>query len=311
MRTIADTSLAASAAAARSRSSSPVRRPDFFIVGAAKAGTTSLFKYLSQHPSIFIPPMKEYHFFADYPPPSSKRVATLRDYLRLFADQPPEVAAGEASTSYLPSVFAAPRMFQLFPKAKILAILRDPMERAYSNYWHNRKHARETLSFEQALEAEDRRIEEGWPFDFHYVRTGLYHDQVARFLEAFGRERVRILLMEDLRSDPSALCRSLFAFLDVDPEVQVDADRVHNRSGPPRNETLSRFLNYRFPGRSEVATLLPPARKLKNRLLQKNILPQPRMRDETRRWLIDRFSEDVRRLEQLLERDLRLWRAVD
>ena len=291
--------------------SATVRHPDFFIVGAAKAGTTSLFKYLIQHSSIFIPPLKEYHFFADYPPPSSRRVATLRDYLGLFAGQPPEVAAGEASTSYLPSVFAAPRIAHLFPEARILAILRDPVERAYSNYWHNRKHARETLSFEQALEAEDRRIAEGWPFDFHYVRTGMYHEQVARFLDAFGAEKVRILLLEDFRSGRRALLRDLFSFLEVDPEVEVDADRVHNRSGPPRNEVLGRVLNYRFPGRSELATLLPPARKLKNRILQRNILPQPRMSDDTRRRLVARFSEDIRRLEQLLDRDLGQWRAVD
>lgn len=310
MTATSGTSFASHPAAEKTGAATPVRHPDFFIVGAAKAGTTSLFKYLIQHPSIFIPPMKEYHFFADYPPPSSKRVATLRDYLRLFAHQPPGVAAGEASTSYLPSVFAAPRIARLFPMAKILAILRDPVERAYSNYWHNRKHARETLSFDQALGAEDRRIAEGWPFDFHYVRTGMYYEQVVRFLDAFGSDSVRILLLEDLRSDRRALCRDLFGFLGVDREVEVDADRVHNRSGPPRNEALSRFLNYRFPGRSELATLLPPARKLKNRILQRNILPQPRMSGETRRLLVDRFDEDITRLEQLLGRDLTPWRSV-
>ena len=173
--------------------------PEFFLVGAAKSGTSSLYMYLTQHPRVFVPPIKEPHFFSDFHHPALAHIDTLDKYLALFDDCPENALAGDASTSYLYSRGAPRRIQALQPRARIMAILRNPIDRAYSFYWHNRRDFHEPLSFEDALEAEPGRIEERAGFASHYVRSGMYHDQVRNYIDTFGRDRVRVWLTEDLK----------------------------------------------------------------------------------------------------------------
>lgn len=284
------------------------RYPDFFLVGAAKSGTTSLFRYLVQHPSIFIPRNKELHYFADLSVSRGGSYRTLDAYLRLFERCPDEVRAGDASTSYLPSPSAAARIREVRPDARILAVLRNPVDRAYSHYWHQRVGFREEATFEQALEEEPARIEAGLTYGFLYTRTGMYHEQLRRFTDAFG-SRVRVYLFDDLRSDPAALCRDVFAFLEVDPDHPVDTSRVYLRSGPPRSSALGRLLVKPFPGRRWLVRKWPHRmRVLKQAVSQKNVTAPPPMDPETRARLTEVFRPDIERLEELLNRDLSGWR---
>ncbi len=129
------------------------RKPDFFVVGAAKSGTSSLHRHLEQHPAVFMPAVKEPHFFSDERPPVQE-VKSLREYLALFADSPLGARAGEASTSNLYSPESASRIKAFQPDAGIIMVLRNPVDRAYSQYWNQVHEGVEPLSFEEALEAE-------------------------------------------------------------------------------------------------------------------------------------------------------------
>ncbi len=285
-----------------------MRLPDFFVPGAAKAGTTSLFSYLTQHPSVFIPAIKEPNFFSDDP---VREFRTLEAYLRLYSGCPAGVMAGDASPSYLPSQNAASRIFALQPKAKIIILLRNPVDRAYSLYWQRRKWFSEVLSFEDALAAEEERTRDGWTFGFRYVGSGLYCEQIKRFHDVFGKEEVQIYLLDDLRDDAGAVCRSVFRFLGIAEDYPVRTDKIYSQTGPYRNRVLGRILAGPFPGRSLLRRIVPPRMKtLKDDMVHRNIDKPPEMSPETRAMLVERFREDIGRLEELLGRDLSRWLIV-
>lgn len=284
------------------------RYPDFFLVGAAKSGTTSLFRYLAQHPSIFVPWKKEPHYFADPALHRGGGYRSLDAYLGLYRDCPPDVLAGDGSTSYLPSLGAASRIREVRPDAKILALLRNPVDRAYSHYWHQRVEFTEDLDFEEAIEDEARRIEQGLPYGFLYLRTGMYHEQLKRFFDAFG-DRVRVHLHEDLQTDPEAVCRDVFTFLEVDPDHPLDTSRIYHRSGPVRSRLLGRLLARPLPGRRKLIRRWPGwMRSFRTRISQKNVTAPPPMDPETRARLTEVFRPEIERLEELLNRDLSGWR---
>jgi hypothetical protein len=288
---------------------SPImKQPDFFVVGAAKAGTTSLFTYLIQHPSIFVPPMKEPHFFSEYEHAGAPELRGVDDYLRLFDDCRPDQLAGDLSTSYLYARDAAQQIRELQPGAKIIMVLRNPIDRAYSFYWYNRNQFNETLGFEEALDAEPRRIAEGGAFRYHYTQSGMYHAQVERYLKAFGSESVRIYLFEDLVRDAAGLCDDILAFLGVPGGHAIRTEQVANRSGVHRSELMGRLLGLKFPGREWIRRLAPHrARRLKNRVLAYNMRKPEAMDAATRARLAETFRDDVERLSGLIGRDLSHW----
>lgn len=189
-----------------------MKKPDFFVVGAAKSGTSSLYNYLAQHPAVFMAEPKEPHFFSEYRPPVEE-VKHLDEYLDLFQDVPDSVRAGEASTSYLYSEIAAQNIDRLRPDAKIIAVLRDPVSRAYSQYWNQIQEGVEPLSFKETLAAEPERIEQYWWYGFHYVEGDRYAEQVERDMELFCRDTVRVHLFEDPRRDTVRVRQDIFSFL--------------------------------------------------------------------------------------------------
>jgi Sulfotransferase domain len=286
------------------------RRPDFFIVGAPKAGTSSLYKYLSQHPNIFLSEPKEPHFFHNRRAPGSPVLGekNLEEYLRLFEGVPDNVRAGEASTSYLYSANAAREIKEVCPDAKIMMILRNPVDRAYSQYWNHVRDGNEQLSFEEALRDEPERIENRRWCGSYYVAGGRYAEQVARYLDDFGRDAVKVYLFEELKRDAPGVCRDAFSFLGVDPDVPIDTREAYNRSGPPRSTLLS-SLSYRLSKNGFVARVLPVnlRRGAKEWLLKGNVRPAPKMDPKTRARLQDAYSDDILRLGALIRRDLEHW----
>jgi hypothetical protein len=221
------------------------RRPDFFIVGAPRSGTSSLYNYLIQHPGVFMPELKEPHFFYNRESPGAPVLGAkdLEAYLSLFGDVPEEEQTGEASTSYLWLANAAREIRELQPEAKVMMVLRNPVDRAYSHYWYQvRRGGEKARSFEEALADEPKRIRRGTWHGFYYVDCGRYGEQVSRYLEVFGREAVRVYLLEDLRRDARGVYRDAFGFLGVDPDASVEMERVYNRGGVPRNRLFARLL---------------------------------------------------------------------
>ncbi len=298
--------------------------PDFLILGAMKAGTTSVYHYLRQHPEVYMSPRKEPAFFAlvdgrerwGGPLEATRRpdgIRTFEQYRALFAGRTDEKVAGEATTLYLYDEWAAEKIARYASEALLVAILRQPADRAYSAYLMNLRGGKETLSFEEALTAEPRRIAENWGQQYHYVQKGLYAKQLERYLRLFEPARLKVLFFEDLARDPASFLVELFRFLGVRDDFEVDVGERHNRARITRLPAAENWLTTPSPTRSALKRLLPggSSRRLweaamaVNRRL--NWVKPPTMRPETRRRLNDRFADDVRRVEAITGRDLGHW----
>ena len=297
--------------------------PDFLIVGAAKAGTTSLYHYVRRHPEIYMSPVKEPRYFAlaghplDFTGPGDGRLfattaTTLEDYRRLFAGRRNETVAGEASVLYLPDAGAAAAIAEAIPGARIVAVLRNPAERAYSGYLYHARDGREPLSFEEALAAEDDRRAAGWFTAWQYRGQGFYHRHLSRYYERFPTEQIRVFLYEDLDRDPHGFLRELFRFLGVDDAFQPDVSVRWNPSGRPRSRRFQRVLTGHHPVKEAVKRVIPPewGHRVIDRIQVAN-LERPPLSPETRADLVAGYEDDIRRLEQLIGRDLSGWLDVD
>jgi hypothetical protein len=298
--------------------------PNFLVIGAGNAGTTSLYHYLDQHPEVFMSPVKEPKFFAlegglpDYQGPGDRWVMTqtstnravtdLEEYRALFRGVRGEKAVGEASPAYLCNPDAPKSIKRHVPEAKLIAVLRDPAERAYSAYMHQVRDGRETLPFAEALDAEERRTAANWAPAWRYKAEGLYCGNLARYFELFGRERVRVYLYEDLGADPRGVMRDAYRFLGVDASFEPDTSQRHNMSGVSKNGFLVSLVRKRHPVKTAIKPLVPAT--VRRRLvsgLQKRVLSRPPFPPEVRRELVEAYREDVLRLEDLLGRDLSAW----
>jgi hypothetical protein len=301
------------------------KTPNFLIVGAARSGTTAIWQYLRQHPQVYLSTRKHTRFFAyetetpSFNGPAPTRptlpyaIADVESYHALFDGVTNEVAIGEASHSYLYKPEAADRIREYGSGMKLIAILRNPAERAYSNHAQMVRNGRERITdFALALEQEEVRIRDNWWPEFHYVRVGLYHRQLKRYFDLFERDRIRVYLYEDLGSDPTGMLRDVFRFLDVDDSFVPEASVRYNASGLPRNGAVHLLLQRLRRARPVAEQLLPE--KHNRRLLRiggglhNRNLVRTRLSPEVRRKVIDTyFRDDIMELEGLIERDLSAW----
>ncbi|MFT5289776.1 MAG: hypothetical protein ACI8PQ_003320 [Planctomycetota bacterium] len=283
-------------------------RPSFFIVGAPKCGTTSLHAYIGQHPQLFLCEPKEPHYFGEVRLDVMPRLSE-QEYLDLFDAAGEGAVCGEASTGYLYSKQAAAEIHDFGATSKIVVLLRNPVSRAYSHYWHNILALREDLDFDAALGEEQRRVSAGETYHCHYVRCGLYGEQLARYIGLFGEENVHVILFEDLVSDPGSVCRGLFEFLGVEHEFPVDVSRVHNPGGAQRSRRAAELLRHRSILKAPIKMLLPLGlrQRIKSWLQQRNRRQTPPMASDTRIRLLGEFAADRERCAQILHRDLSSW----
>jgi len=293
------------------------RLPDFVIIGAARCATTSLYAYLREHPEVFMSPEKETDFFSlgDLPPSevplaaSAYRARTRAEYERLFRDAGSARAVGEASPTYLFYPRSAARMQQTIPAAKLICILRDPVERAYSHYALARKMGFEVLAdFAAAVAKEDERWLHDRSMRFTYTRASFYHDGLREFCSRFPRERILVLLFQDFAADPAGTMRTVYDFLGVDPRFTPDLSIRHNRSMLPRSTLVREAFGRPFRLRRLLQRSLPP--RLVTRLGNLIMRPPPGLAPPVRARLLPRFAEETRRLETLLDRDLSTWRSI-
>lgn len=296
--------------------------PNFILIGAQKAGTTALYHYLRQHPEVFMPEVKEPGFFAfegeelDYRDaagdPASICSYTITDperYKRLFDGVEQETAVGEATTLYLHSEKAISRIRTHVPDAKLIAVLRHPVDRAYSAYMHAVRERREPIDdFEEALRAEKRRVQDGWGFLWRYETLSRYTAPIRRYLEAFEKEQIRIYLFDEFKEETEDLVRDLYAFLGCDPSFEPDTDVRYNASGTPKHSWLDRFLGRRHAVKEMVKPLLPTSLRRRVAMWVRNQnLQKPELPPETRHRLARRFEDDILELQALLNRDLGHW----
>jgi hypothetical protein len=279
--------------------SRPSPWPNLFVAGAAKAGTTSLWRYLDEHPEIFMARVKEPHFFSRYSPPIYPVVHDEAAYLRLFAGARTPLR-GEASPSYLWSELAPERIKRASPEAKIVIAVRDPVERLYSLYWQRVRVGLARVSFDDFVA---RGLEDDPGADDSMYRRSRYTAGVRRFLDLFGDD-VRVVVFEELTRDvPGELAR-LFAVLGVDPAVagRIRPER-HNPFALPRGRLAAALLHSERTRRA--ARRVVPSRfrpRIEERLLAAR--PKPPLDAETNRRLTELFRDDVRDLQALLGRRL-------
>ena len=295
--------------------------PNFLIIGTAKSGTTALYNYLKQHPQVYVSPVKEPKFFAyegeklDFRGPgdrvaNSSVVTDIEAYRALFAKASGETVLGEASPLYLYIPKARERIRHYVPEAKLIAILRNPAERAYSHFSQMVRDGREPLDdFSQALGAEEERVRDNWAFGWHYKRMGFYHAQLERYFDVFGREQIKVYLYEDLKTDPVGVLREIFRFLGVDDAFVPDMSLKHNVSGIPKSQALHAFIRQSHPIKSVFKPFVPEGLRLrlKTSLRNRNLRQPPPLSPEVRKELAEAYREDILRLQGLIRRDLSTW----
>jgi hypothetical protein len=291
-----------------------VKIPNFIVIGAAKAGTTSLHAWLTQHPDIFLPKQKELHFFAaewlreHSHGPGDERVLkdlapTWDAYLAHFRDADGHRAVGEISPSYFAWWPSRESIRRHLDDPRIVLILRDPVQKAFSQYAHLIRDGRESLTFWEGLQAESGRKARGFGALWLYLESACYAVPTQRFLETFGRERMKILYFEDLVRDPKPTLRELFEFLGVDPDVPLDTGGVSNRSGVPRSRLLTTVVN--DPRLRRIARSLLPANlvtRIGRKATELNTGKKPVLDDRSKAFLLEHTLEDRKRLAQLLDR---------
>ncbi len=309
-----------------------MRLPNFLVIGAPRSGTTMLHYSLGQHPEIFVSPNKETNFFLfdgiDGPPSginardldliNYRAVTTFEAYAALFADATDEHRAiGESSPSYLVCPEVAPRIRARLPRARLVAILRQPVEQALSLYKVQRGGSVPaeglTEGFVEALSAEQARSparRDGLAI----TEYGLYHRHLAAFFEHFDRRQIKVVLLEEMQRDSAPFFTDLFRFLGVDDRFRPELSQRYNETGAARSATLHRMLYESHGFKRWMRSVLPrPAAwhlaRLQHRLLNANLRRSQNLPSALRPELTKRFyADDIGALEELLGRDLTIWR---
>lgn len=288
--------------------------PNFIVIGAAKAGTTALYWYLAEHPQVFMSPMKETNYFAFgldgggrllYGDPELHRfpVRTLDDYERLFADAGDAVAVGEASPIYLECPQAAARIRELLPDARIICGLREPVDRAYSDYLMYLRSRGRRFDPDRDLTTAS-----AWARpDSHWMRISRNYEALSRYFDAFPRSQIHVFLFDDLKRSPQRVVRDLYRFLGVDPGFLPDLTTPHNVGGVPASMLLERL----FTSHAIKAALEPwipkraadRVRRLRTRTLKK----APPLPAGLKEELTRRFTDDIAKTSELIGRSLDHW----
>lgn len=291
--------------------------PNFFVIGANKAGTTSLHRYLDAHPEIYMSPVKEPSFWSrretvtgpSMPSrPAIEAIADLAAYEALFDEVTDEKAVGEASTNYLQSAVAPERVRARLPDVRLVAVLRDPSDRAFSAFSMLVSEGLEPLDdFEAAIDAD--LAGNTWR---HYIGMGRYAPGLTRWMDCFGRDRMKIFLYEDLRADPGALMRETYAFLGVDPAFSPPLSEHSNVTMVPKHMGLFRLAKSSSTAKDAVKRVLPTSirARLKRTVSDWNRTRPGAISPEMRARLIEVYADDIDRTAELIGRDLSAWKAV-
>lgn len=289
------------------------------IIGAARSGTTALYDLVRQHPSVFMSAIKEPNYFAFEGEPLDYRgggaefvnnsVAQWEEYLRLFAAAPEGTARGEASPLYLYQPETAGRIRARVPDVKMIAVLRNPVEQAFSHFLYARAQMIEPLtSFDEALAAEAQRLRDHWQPLFQYSKFPLYAEQLQRFYAEFPKEQLKIFLYEDYRADPRAMLKEIFGFIGVDPSFDVDVSHETNMGGQPRSALLQALVMRPNPISKLAGLFLPNgARRVIRDMVSRRNLSRDTISPSAKAHLIEVFREDILQLQELIKRDLAHW----
>jgi hypothetical protein len=274
--------------------------PNFLVIGAAKSGTSSLHHYLRAHPQVFTPKLKEINFFAydgqnrDF----QCWAKTLEEYESKFEGGRGATAVGEVTPLYFASPVAPGRIRSVIPDVKLVAILRDPVERAYSAYLMSLRSGRISADVRTAFGNKNAA----------YIVRGRYAHYLQRYYELFSKEQIKILRFEDLRRNPSAVTADLYGFLGVDRGFEPQLE-VHNKGYVPRNRMLNRVFHSDFARRVLKPIMSDGIMKLARKVRSINEERPPELPADVRAELRVFYHDDIARLQELTAMDFSSWFA--
>lgn len=311
------------------------RTPNFFLIGAVKSGSTSLYYYLNEHPDIYMSPIKEPHYFShtdmdfsEFRPKIKERISFFDqrkylqssmkklvhrayltswvDYVQLFKNVKNETAIGEASTSYLWSASAAKEIKDKIPEAKIIFILRNPIERTFSHYLMDLKNGLTSRDFLQAL-TEDNLVETPtWGKNSMYLETGMYAKQVKRYMELFPETQYKFILFDDFVSQPMSVIKEVYRFLGVDDSFVPNFTKKHNSAILFKNNLVGKIYNHKLVRKFIVDKISEKIKDpLKKIFFKTSHLPTIKVNEKL--LLIDTFEKELKVLEKIIHKDLSHW----
>ncbi len=295
--------------------------PDFLLIGAPKAGSTTLNIALNQHPEIFMCPQKEVGFFWGYdddsilqgpgsPLMKNRVIRDIESYQQLFEGVKSEKRIGEASVRYISHPRAPKVISQFIPEAQLIAILRQPADRAFSSFMHAKREGIEPCnSFAEAIDQERKGLRDNWS-TLRLLRPGYYFKALTRYLEFFDFSKIHVALFDDLHNNPHALINNIYQFLGVNDAFEADLTHHHNASGIIRNP-LSRWIWARSKHlRAFIRPYLNST--LKHSIYEWVIqdMQVTKIDPKLRAELTELYREDIEQLQNLLQRDLSNWLTV-
>ena len=292
--------------------------PNAIIIGAPRSGTTSVHAHLASHPDVFASTTKEPQFFSSeaheirLEGPNDRQalshlVASLDDYERLFEGASGQSVVMEASTTYIYFPGTARAIRRRIPHCRIVAILRDPVARAYSDFLRQRRNGDEPLAdFGEALRQEPHRIASGWAYCWHYRTRSLYCDRLKEYFDEFPKDAIKVFLFEQLNY-PDQFITELSAFLGIEPRVDIGLGRL-NSGGELRSRAVHRTALGINPVGRALRRLVPESalRRARRRVLTAN-LRVPELDPELAASLRSSFRPDIERVQELIDRDLQHW----
>ncbi|MDJ0731362.1 MAG: sulfotransferase domain-containing protein [Crocosphaera sp.] len=295
-------------------------QPNFIIAGAQKAGTTAFWSMLKQHPQVFCSPIKEptYWIVKDWPeaprymknlnlPESQRRFSIVEDphkYENLFKGSESYPAIGEASITYISCPWVAERLRNHLPTVKLIFILRNPRERAFSHYlMHVKKGIRSLATIDQDIWKVESRLFGSQSWEVGYVPFGLYYEQLTRYFQYFTREQIKIFLYEDFCKNPLKVMKETALFLGINSDFESKTNLEVNLSyRVSKKNILNNFIDENSILLRKIVKKYPKLAKFIEVKQEK-----PKLDDNLSKALTEYFAHDITQLSTLINRDLTAW----
>lgn len=288
-------------------------KPNLFLVGAPKAGTTSVCMYLKSHPQIFVPEIKEPNFFLDVGPncPTADKIKDKEKYLRLFEKGFEFKYRADCSVSYLHSMETPQMIKNEIDDAKILIILRNPYERLYSHWLMDVREGYQKHNFVDAIKNDIKTTKKGFCYSHMYIECSLYYESVNRYLELFGKQNVLVLLYDDLKVNPKLFVTKILNFLNVDETSDLNFNKNYNVAGVPRN-SFYQALFHNMKLRMIAKKYLPSNfRSILRGIITKQVNSKPNSYESIDyNFLIPYFENDISNTEKLINVNLEQWKRI-
>lgn len=284
-------------------------KPNFMMIGVAKAGTTSFFRYLDQHPQIFVCDIKATNYFGyedardwkwteegDAPLLQNFPVRTLEAYEAVFSKASNEIAIGEVSPQYFRCPNAAQRIYDYAPNAKLVLSLRNPADRAFSGFMMRTRRGEAVRGFYEELTPQSS-----------HVREGFYYRRLRRYLDLFPREQIKIYIFEEFKKNAAGTISDLYGFLGVDTAFTPDTSVKYNPGAVPKFRLLNQLFYHPKLINMTKSVVPESVQGMLKQVRELNLATTPKMPPDLRSKLLGIYHEDILKLEELLGRDLSIW----